>query len=434
MNKITFVILMLLVSFGYSQSPTLPLDFESTTITYTFDDFSGGQSTVITNPQSSGINTSANVAQMVKGVGDPWAGSYLDLAGAIDFSTTRTFKVKVFSPRIGARLLLKVEDSNDGNIAFEIEDTVQTANAWEELSFDFSWISQTEQYDRIVFIFDIGLVGDGSPNSTYLFDDIELVDEGPYLARVELPITFDDTTIAYSLIDFGGANSKLVPDPNGSSNTVARSAKSLGSATWAGTTMSSPGGFPTPLPITASATKMNLRVYAPKSGIPVRLKIEDANDPTKSVETQVNTTVGNAWETLEFDFNNEAMGTAALNPGYTFNMASIFFHFGTEGVDAGADTVFYWDDVRFGEAANAIEDAEKFGLTYYPNPFEDQLVIEAERKIDNILIFDALGREVFFSKMNNKRQVFDLSFLDSGLYVVRLGFGENVAYIRCLKQ
>jgi hypothetical protein len=44
----------------------LPVDFESSTIVYAFGDFNGGVLSVIANPQSKGINTSAKVARMVK--------------------------------------------------------------------------------------------------------------------------------------------------------------------------------------------------------------------------------------------------------------------------------------------------------------------------------------------------------------------------------
>jgi hypothetical protein len=91
---------------------------------------------------------------------------------------------------------------------------------------------------------------------------------------------------------------------------------------------------------------MSVRVYSPDAGIPVRLKIEDKTAPTKSVETEAMTTVANAWETLVFDFANQADGTAALNPDYTFDLASIFFNFGTTGADAG-EKIYYWDDVMF---------------------------------------------------------------------------------------
>jgi hypothetical protein len=92
----------------------------------------------------------------------------------IDFSTKKTFKVKVFSPKVGTKLLLKVENQTDGTISFEKEVATTKANAWEELTFDYSGINTSKSYQKIVFIFDQTTVGDGSSNFTYYFDDITL--------------------------------------------------------------------------------------------------------------------------------------------------------------------------------------------------------------------------------------------------------------------
>jgi len=51
---------------------------------------------------------------------------------------------------------------------------IPNGNAWQELSFDFTGINTANPYDRIVIIFDLGVMGDGSPNFTYYFDDIRL--------------------------------------------------------------------------------------------------------------------------------------------------------------------------------------------------------------------------------------------------------------------
>jgi hypothetical protein len=111
---------------------------------------------------------------MVKNAGQIWGGSWIGLAAPIDFSTSKTFKVKVFSPRVGAKLLLKVENQNDGGISFEKEVTTTVAGAWETLTFDYSAINTARTYQKIVLIFDLGTVGDGSANFTFLFDDITL--------------------------------------------------------------------------------------------------------------------------------------------------------------------------------------------------------------------------------------------------------------------
>ena len=155
-------------------SIALPLTFESTSLTYTFTDFGGGAVTVISNPQSSGINTSSKVAKMVKSNGQVYGGSFITLDAPINFSIMKTMKVKVFSPRVGAKLLLKVENLTNGGISFEKEVATTTANAWEELTFNYNAISTTDSYQKVVLIFDNGTMGDGSANFTYLFDDITL--------------------------------------------------------------------------------------------------------------------------------------------------------------------------------------------------------------------------------------------------------------------
>jgi hypothetical protein len=99
----------------------LPVDFESNSINYSFLNFDGGNATRVANPFQNGINTSAYVAKMIKGPGQVWGGSLLTLSSPIDFSVNKKFKVKVYSPRAGAKLLLKVENLTNSGISFERE-------------------------------------------------------------------------------------------------------------------------------------------------------------------------------------------------------------------------------------------------------------------------------------------------------------------------
>jgi hypothetical protein len=318
----------------------LPLTFESPTVNYSFVNFGGGDVTVVANPQQNGINTSAKVGRMVKNAPEVWGGSFISISEPINFSTNKVFRMKVFSPRVGAKVLLKVENATDGNIAYEKEVACTVANAWEDLAFDYSAINTANSYQKIVLIFDLGTSGDGSANFTFLFDDIRLTNSLPS-AFLSLPVTFDDPSVTYSTTDFGNNQTVNDVDPTNSSNKVKKTTKPNGAQTWAGTTLSP--GLATALPFTASATQMSVRVYSPAAGIPIRLKVEDRADNTRSVETEAVTTAANTWETLVFDFANQAPGTAALNLSYTFNLVSIFFDFGT----AGNGKVFYWDDVKF---------------------------------------------------------------------------------------
>ncbi len=320
----------------------LPLTFESPTLNYTFNNFDGGVVTVINNPQSNGINTSTRVAKMVKNAGQTWGGSWIGLSGNIDFSTNKIFRMKVFSPRVGAKVLLKVENAANTALSYEKESLTTVANAWEDMVFNYTAVNTANTYQHIVIIFDNGIMGNGTANFTFLFDDIRLTNTLP-AAQINLPVTFDDPTVNYTVTDFGGNATIDALDPGNAANKVKKTTKTGGAQTWAGTTIGTSAGFASPVPFTPTSTQMSVRVYSPAAGIPVRLKVEDHLNNTHTVETEKLTTVANAWETITFDFSSPAPATPALNFTYTYDMASIFFDFGT----AGNGKVFYWDDVKF---------------------------------------------------------------------------------------
>jgi len=348
----------------------LPVTFESTSINYAWNDFSGGNVTVVTNPFNNAANPSTRVAKMVKNAGDPWGGSWIGLGGPIDFSTNKVFRMKVYSPRVGAKVLLKVENAGNGSIAFEKEVLTTVANAWEDLAFDYRTINTSNQYHNIVVIFDNGTPGDGSANFTFYMDDIRLTDAMPN-SRIDLPVTFDEPGVNYTVTDFGNNQTVDAVDPTNPTNKVKRTTKVNGAETWAGTTIGTSTGFATAIPLTASSSQMSVRVYSPSAGIRVLLKVEDHTNNQRSVETFATTTMAGEWETLIFDFNNQAPGTAAFNPNFTYTMASIFFDFG----NTGNGKVFFWDDVRklsnnFVETVSLPLTFESNSLTYTFNNFD----------------------------------------------------------------
>jgi hypothetical protein len=410
--------IVLTTSDSETEAPVLPLDFESATIDYAFNEFDGGVVTVIDNPHSSGINTSAKVAKMVKNAGQPWGGSWIALASPIDFSVNKTFKMKVYSPRVGAKVLLKVENYSDGSIAFEKEVATTVANVWEELIFDFSGINTSNSYQKLTFIFELGTMGDGTANFTFLFDDIELFDGSGGLSQIDLPVTFDVETVNYTMTDFGGNASEIVTDPAGGTNNVAKVTKTAGAETWAGTTIGTASGYASKIPFTAALTKISVRVYSPAAGIRVRLKVEAHNDPTLTAETEAITTVANQWETLTFDFSKVATGTNPWNPAINFNKMSIFFDFG----NTGTGSVFYFDDVVF------------VTTTFTGNILTDLVrVYSGNGKIHvnnisdfingNIEVYEVTGRKIVAKTIRNSNEA--ISINKTGIFIVRISDAVN---------
>jgi len=206
------ILFSLLFIFSLSYSQSLPIDFESSVVTTDFVDFDGGTGTVIPNPQMNGINTSANVAQIVRDGGEIWSGSKIILDNNLDFSSNSIISMKVFSTApIGTIVKFKLE----GNGQTERDVPTTVTNEWETLEWDFT--GAPADFNQIVFMFDFGNVGDGSATSTFLFDDIEQVFAG---VQLDLPVDFEGSTFNYTMSDFGGNNSSLVVDPTDNTNMV----------------------------------------------------------------------------------------------------------------------------------------------------------------------------------------------------------------------
>ena len=183
------------------------------------------------------------------------------------------------------------------------------------------------------------------------------------LNQMNLPVTFDDASVEYGLLGFDGSEvAAVVVDPTDATNMVARVTKSANAGASSGVTVTAPAelGFSSPIPFEIDSTSMSVRVWSPDAGIQIRLKVEDHTNPTRSVETQVATTMANVWETLVFDFANQAVGTAPINLDFNYDKATIFFNFGVNGATAGEKT-YYFDDVAFGEdVVQVIEYAVTF--------------------------------------------------------------------------
>lgn len=149
-----------------------PLDFEANDIEFAFTGFGGANAEVINNPDASGINTSSKVGQFIKNVGsETWGGVFIDVDEPIDFSGTQNVKLKIWSPVVGAPILLKIENPADGDINREATVNTTVANQWEELTFNLSGIQDLANIRRVVLFCNFGTSGNAQP---YYFDDIQL--------------------------------------------------------------------------------------------------------------------------------------------------------------------------------------------------------------------------------------------------------------------
>ena len=299
-------------------------DFEGDLPSFTvFGDISDIE--VIDNPDASGANTSAKVAKMLKSSGsEVWAGSFFDINTPLDLVNYSKMSIKTWSPKSGATVRLKIENTANGQEFFEIDAVTTVSNSWEELTFDLS-NADTFTYDRIVIFFDFDKSGD---DSVYYYDEFNLVNDAGN--AISIFQDFEATVPAFTV--FGDISDIEVidnPDASGANTTgkVAKMLKSSGSEIWAGSFFDID-----PALDLSTYSKMSIKTWSPKLGATVRLKIENSANSQEFFEIDATTTTSNSWEELIFDLSDADT--------FTYDRIVIFFDFGY----SGDDSIYYYDE------------------------------------------------------------------------------------------
>ena len=353
----TTAVITYVVDEGCAEGPapsdiSLPITFEDTEIDYELQDFEGTSSQIITDPEDPGNL----VVETVKSEAAAFfAGTTVaDVSGfsePIPFEAGSTrMTVRVWSPTAGIPVRLKVENVADPTVSVETEATTEVAEAWDTLTFNFAnqspgtaALNFGATYNKATIFFNFGTTGAEDGEQTYYWDDVDFLPGDP-LTLIDLPIDFEDPELDYGFLDFGGNVSSIAVDPLDAGNTVAQSVRTENAEFFAGTSLGGGNGLANPVPFAPGSTKLSMRVLSPEAGVTVRMKIENAANPAISVETDAETTVSGAWETLEFDFSNEVDGTAPINFVNVYNQPTVFFNFGLAG---GPEQIYYWDDIEF---------------------------------------------------------------------------------------
>jgi len=339
-NTGTYTVTVVALSGGaattsYTQTVTIsnpilfPIDFQSATLNYAFNNFGGAIASVVNNPHLDLVNTSSKVAQLVKANGaEVWAGANLTLGQPINLTTQKKISMKVWVPQAGITVKMKLENLTEPNISTEVNATSTMANAWETLYFDFTAANTANSYQKCVVFFDFGQTGTGQ---TYYFDDIVQTSGLPTLS---LPLTFESNLLTYTFSDFGGAATTVENNPAAgginNSTKVAKQIKGSGAQTWAGSyiDLAAPIDF-------SAMQKIKMKVWSPQAGIAVKVKFEKLGNSSINIERDATTTTANTWEELTYDFS----GIVNSN---NYQRVVVFFSFGT----AGNGATYYFDDIR----------------------------------------------------------------------------------------
>ncbi len=243
---------------------------------------------------------------------------------------------------IRLELLNGVQTANEisGQVTLSSNDLL--SNDWVSLDIplgDFNGLSVRDAIGLIFFVSDATISEIYVDNIYYyreVVDPSDNVDDSA-ATEVALPVGFESTSLTYGLTTFAGADSAVEPNPDQSginpTSTILRTTKTNGAEFFAGTILAldSPVDFST-------SQKFRMKVWSPKAGIPVRIKLENSANSAQFVELDANTTTTNEWEELEWDFSSSNFNVGPLD------LVIIFFEF-VPGVP-GDGSVYYCDDLK----------------------------------------------------------------------------------------
>jgi hypothetical protein len=230
---------------GALKSQTNVLDFEtagtSTTYQYFGSSLDGTLNNIVDNPDASGINTSAKVADHVKTSGaETWAGAFPNpgLTVPINMTANNRICVKVWLPSAG-NVGIKLEgNAAAGNWLNTVD--VTEAQTWVEVCVDPSnpsieppnQVVAGNTFTGITLFFNFGV--SPSSNITYYWDDLvlksisgtddvlaeqQLFTVAPTLAGDFTTLTFNDNSLEEKLVRVFNASGMLIEGTKVSGNT-----------------------------------------------------------------------------------------------------------------------------------------------------------------------------------------------------------------------
>ena len=327
MKKITLLLAMLVVSFGYSQ--TLPIDFEESDDSNIFASVSDGGTFNI-------IDDADNAGESVGEFSGKVGGALYDhinvpLTTSLDIAATNTisFRVKQTTTEGTTSHLFKLQPNGGTGSNQEVAFTTEY-DVWKDVSLTYSG---TGTYNELIIFFDFN---SASVSGTYLIDDI-VASSGTPAAAYDLPFDFETSPVTSDWEGFEGAGITVeavaAPQTTGNSSTNLAKIIRNGGQAFAGvvTTVDTALDFSTNSTITA-----RIWTSAP-IGTKIMFKTEEVgNAGNNSGEKDVFTTKTGEWEDLVFDF---------AGVGSTAHTKLVIIPDNGNVGDGSAASTFYFDDI-----------------------------------------------------------------------------------------
>ncbi|MFH6767251.1 T9SS type A sorting domain-containing protein [Gaetbulibacter aquiaggeris] len=440
MKKITFLFIMLTVSFGFSQQILIE-NFDGTEPA--FAGFEGlASATIEAAPAGSNGNSLKLVSQAS---GNPWQGAEVIMQTyKIKLTTDKTAKVDVYSTQ-AFTLLGKVENGGPASAAAQ---SYTTPGAWQTLTFTF-----TQALDGTA-------AADGEYLKIVFFPNWKADNTGFNVPPGDFTIYVDNITAEATAITPEPAPTTAAPTPPARnaadvyslfSNAYAARTVENWNASWDSATSSD-------VVIEGNDTKkvtgfgflgvefINNRIDAATfTGFHIDIWTATAT-LDKSFNLKFSHWGGTSSEVSAIEFSTTNASNPALpnpNPGtwISLDMPLSAWTAGARNdlaqfiITSDLGTVYFDNLYLYKGTPLSNKDFEIAGLNVYPNPTQNSWTVKTQNiKMSTIQVFDILGKQVLSLAPNAIEAKIDASQLKSGLYFAKISTANGSSSLKLVRQ
>lgn len=491
MKKITFLLSILLVTFGYAQTDLETFEGAPPTIAVA-NATTGTAANIVANPSVDANNGSATVLEFITGnAGDPWQqaeltfqGDYLDLTPGV----SSTMTIDVYST-VAFDVLVRVTDgvvsSTDGTaVADSAADAIHGGTGWETLTFDFNDPQDGQGtgqgiYGRI-FIFNLwdandagsgaggwacnpfGTPAEACPATTRYYDNFNGVAGG-------IPETCSDGILnnGEEEIDCGGPNCAACPNPPSAPPTTppgrdAMDVKSIysnayspeatdGAQLFGGATTSeidfsgnaivqvnTPGlgaglqyqYFGVPFLDLSGMTHMHIDFYfegSPSTPGTFFTVIAQYAGGSNAVQNNIDVTSLASNTWHEIDVTFDSFAPGAPRDQIQQIIVQI------NGPDLYGP--IYYDNLYFhNDQVLSTDQFDTSEFSVFPNPTNGEWNIKSNSEISKVSLFNILGKEVLTITPNTSETTIDASTFKTGVYFARIEGVSGTKTVKLVRQ
>lgn len=124
----------------------------------------------------------------------------------------------------------------------------------------------------------------------------------------------------------------------------------------------------------------------------------------------------------------EEINATGLTPGNTYYVR--LYQYGTGSTVGDTYDIKIWSSLSLSNT----EFENETDFTYYPNPVNNKLTLNAVNNIQNVAVYNMLGQEVMRATPNSVEGELDMSSLQTGAYFVKVTVNDVTQTVRILKQ